>query len=77
MYNIFYLILGLIVATVIPLGLLKLATWYANRQTNKKEICVLCGETISYLKSTNINKRKHYIEGAGQLCKYCQMEIYK
>ena len=77
MYNIPYLILGLVVAIVIPLGLLKLAIWYANRQTNKKETCVLCGETISYLKSTNINKRKHYIEGGGQLCKYCHMEIYK
>jgi len=31
MYNIFYLILGLIVAAVAPLGLLKLAIWYAEK----------------------------------------------
>ncbi len=36
MYNIPYLILGLIVTFVIPLGMLKLAMWYANKQDKNK-----------------------------------------
>jgi hypothetical protein len=35
------------------------------------EVCVMCGDTIPYLKSTHIDLRNGYIEGAGQLCKEC------
>ena len=31
MYNIPYLILGLLIAFAIPLGMLKLAIWYADK----------------------------------------------
>ncbi len=35
------------------------------------EDCVLCGKKTPYLKSTNINFRYGYVEGAGQLCSDC------
>jgi hypothetical protein len=35
------------------------------------EDCVLCGKKTPYLKSTNINFRRGYVEGAGQLCSDC------
>ena len=38
MYNIPYLILGLIVTFAIPLGMLKLATWYSNKQNKNESI---------------------------------------
>lgn len=36
MQNIPYLILGLIVATVIPLGMLKIAIWYSDKINKQK-----------------------------------------
>lgn len=30
--------------------------------------CVICGRKTQYLKSTNINFRHGYVEGAGQTC---------
>jgi len=36
MYNISYLILGLILTVAIPLGMLKLAIWYSDKQ-NKND----------------------------------------
>lgn len=42
----------------------------------EKENCVLCGVETPYLKKDEINSRKHYVEGAGQLCKKCHSEIY-
>jgi len=35
------------------------------------EKCVLCGDKTPYVKADNINIRKHYIEGVGQLCSKC------
>ncbi len=35
------------------------------------EKCVMCGESVPYLKSTHIDRRVGYVEGAGQLCKDC------
>jgi len=35
------------------------------------EKCIMCGQTVPYLKSTHIDFRNGYIEGAGQLCKEC------
>jgi len=35
------------------------------------EVCVVCGDTVPYTKSTHIDRRFGYIEGAGQLCKDC------
>lgn len=47
-----------------------------NRDDNIREICVSCGNETEYMFSTPINKRQHYIEGAGQLCPQCYYDIY-
>ena len=36
-----------------------------------KDICVLCGVETPYDKTTHIDIRLGYIEGAGQLCSAC------
>jgi len=38
---------------------------------NEIEKCVLCGCPTPYKKSDDIKIRKHYVEGAGQLCSKC------
>ena len=38
------------------------------------ENCILCGVTTTTLKSTHIDFRTGYIEGAGQLCRECYMK---
>jgi hypothetical protein len=35
------------------------------------EMCVLCGDKTPYVKADNINFRRHYVEGVGQLCPMC------
>ena len=35
------------------------------------DTCVLCGEVTPYKRSTHIDYRYGYVEGAGQLCKSC------
>lgn len=41
------------------------------------EKCVGCGRETGVLKSSNIDGRIAYIEGAGQLCGKCFLECYK
>lgn len=41
-----------------------------------KEHCVLCGRLTEEAKELTLSERKHYIEGAGQLCQECYQEIY-
>lgn len=45
---------------------------------NKREyeICVSCGKSTKVKKSTHIDYREGYVEGAGQLCKECEIKIY-
>ena len=43
---------------------------------NKKDKCVMCGIKTDYDKDTHIHNRKHYIEGAGQMCSPCHQRIY-
>lgn len=42
----------------------------------KKEKCISCGKEVNILETTNINARLNYVEGAGQLCPECEMDIY-
>lgn len=42
---------------------------------NKKEKCVLCDKETEYYRNTPIDKRKHYVEGAGQVCEECANEM--
>lgn len=41
------------------------------------ERCVQCGKDTGVLKSSNIDGRLSYVEGAGQLCSMCFLECYK
>ena len=43
---------------------------------NETEKCVYCNSITPYKKSDDINIRKNYIEGAGQLCDECFIKIY-
>ena len=38
------------------------------------EDCILCGEKTTTLKTTHVDFRTGYIEGAGQLCRECYMK---
>ena len=40
-------------------------------QADEYETCVLCGDTTNVKKSTHVDFRTGYIEGAGQLCPKC------
>jgi len=46
-------------------------------EEKEKEKCVNCGRETEYLRSTPIDEREYYVEGAGQLCEDCWKEIYK
>ena len=37
------------------------------------ETCVMCGEETTTLKTTHVDFRYGYVEGAGQLCRQCYM----
>ena len=39
-----------------------------------KENCILCGVETPYDFDTNVELRNHYIEGLGQLCRFCYNE---
>ena len=41
-----------------------------------KDKCVMCGTKTPYTKDTHIDERRHYIEGAGQMCSDCHTKIY-
>ena len=43
----------------------------------KKESCVLCDEETPYTRTTSIELRVGYIEGAGQLCMKCYENLYQ
>jgi tagatose-1,6-bisphosphate aldolase non-catalytic subunit AgaZ/GatZ len=44
--------------------------------TKIHDSCVSCGKETRYEKDTNINLRKYYIQGSGQLCPPCYGELY-
>ena len=39
--------------------------------------CNMCDVETKYSRDTHIHNRRHYIEGAGQLCEPCWNNIYK
>ena len=45
-------------------------------KNNKEEKCVICGKDTGYVFSEYIQNRRFYVEGAGQVCKQCFIEIY-
>lgn len=47
------------------------AEMQAKKQVDEYENCILCGDKTDVLRSTHIDFRTGYIEGAGQLCTKC------
>ena len=41
------------------------------------EKCVMCGVETTTLKTTHVDFRYGYVDGAGQLCSTCFKEVYK
>ena len=41
------------------------------------EKCVSCGRETGYSINDHVDYRKTYVEGAGQLCSQCFIEVYK
>ena len=46
-----------------------------DKTQSEFECCVLCGAKTKVLKSTPVQARSDYIEGAGQLCARCAAEL--
>ena len=47
-----------------------------GKQNNELEIyetCVMCGKKTTTLKTTHVDFRYGYVEGAGQLCRECYL----
>ena len=44
---------------------------------NNIEKCVSCGLNTGYSINDHIDSRKAYVEGVGQLCAHCFIEVYK
>lgn len=47
------------------------------RTNDEYEKCIICRKQTKVLKSTPIKERKYYVEGAGQLCKECFLDMNK
>jgi hypothetical protein len=46
-------------------------------ETNNIEKCISCGLNTGHSINDHVDSRKTYIEGAGQLCSDCFIEVYK
>jgi hypothetical protein len=47
---------------------------FPTSSINIYEECILCGVETTTLKTTHVDFRTGYIEGAGQLCRECYMK---
>jgi len=41
------------------------------------EKCINCGRETGYSINDHVDSRKTYVDGAGQLCSDCFIEVYK
>ena len=48
--------------------------YYEINNNDIYEDCILCGEKTTTLKTTHVDFRTGYIEGAGQMCRDCYMK---
>ena len=48
----------------------------AQKNAQKTDCCVLCGEETVYNTSTPISARSFYVSGCGQLCENCFKKMY-
>ena len=46
-------------------------------ETKNIEKCISCGLNTGHSINDHVDSRKTYIEGAGQLCSDCFIEVYK
>ena len=51
-------------------------SYYTTDLNVELDKCVMCGAKTEYTKDIHIDERRHYIEGAGQMCKDCHTKIY-
>lgn len=52
----------------------------ANEKENiqsQYETCVCCGCPTNVRKGTSIHLRKHFVEGAGELCEACFGKVFR
>lgn len=47
-----------------------------QEQQGQTERCVLCGRTVPVRVDMPVEKRRYYVEGAGQLCAGCFDRLY-
>jgi len=47
-----------------------------EKEVSKFDNCVCCGTETNEEITKNIYERSYYVEGSGQLCKECWVEIY-
>jgi len=48
-----------------------------NTEVVQTEKCVVCGRETGIPINTHIDNRLDYVEGSGQLCSICFIEVYK
>lgn len=48
---------------------------HSRRHEDEFEVCVACGRKTRIRMTDNVASRPHYIEGAGQLCSDCYVEL--
>jgi hypothetical protein len=46
-----------------------------NKRSDEYERCVICNKLTDVKVSTPVENRPHYVEGIGQLCRKCFLEI--
>ena len=61
----------------IIMGYEKQKVKHANKEKGLYETCVSCGEMTHVRKDIPVDRRFHYIEGAGQLCHDCCDYVYR
>ena len=47
-----------------------------EKQAPVFDCCVCCGTETNEERTKNIYERSYYVEGSGQLCKECWVEVY-
>jgi len=47
-----------------------------SESDSKYELCVICDTVTKEHEDQHINSRNYYVEGCGQLCEKCYIEIY-
>lgn len=49
---------------------------FQKTKRDDTEECVLCRKKTDVLRSTKVQNRRFYVDGAGQLCESCWKKLY-